>query len=347
MRRTCTALADYGMKVLLVGRELENSPELQDQKYDQHRVRCWFNAGVFFYLEIIIRYTVLLSKFKFDQLLCVDLDTILMSKLIRKGGRRFVLDLHEYFEEVPELNSSPLKKMIWRRIGNWSVKRFDYCYTVNETLSKIFAKKYGKQFNYLLNLPNVTDSGERTIATPLKTVYLGVLNPGRGLEILIDVISRRNDAELVIIGNGPLVKELKERSNQSSNIHFTGLLSPEQITIELKGAHLGWNILDDCSKSYFYSLSNKFFDYVNRSLPVVTMDFPEYSRLVKKYGCGLLLESYDHQSVSKALDALTKQSEYWKNLVKGCQRIQSDFRWDTEKKKLIEFFDIQSSNKPL
>ena len=55
MQRICGSLALNGYQVLLVGREWNVSKPLIAQSYQQHRLKCIFQKGKFFYLEYNLR----------------------------------------------------------------------------------------------------------------------------------------------------------------------------------------------------------------------------------------------------------------------------------------------------
>jgi hypothetical protein len=90
---------------------------------------------------------------------------------------------------------------------------------------------------------------------------------------------------LVIAGDGPLRKDLEKLAvagiPTGDKVVFKGRLSSNQLSLVAREATIGLNILSSNSKSYYYSLANKFFDYIHAELPQVCIDFPEY-RLVNE-----------------------------------------------------------------
>ena len=110
MKRCCKVLSDEGKTVLLAGRILKHSPPISNENFEQLRIKFLVNSGPLFYIELIVRFTLLLKKVNFSNLICVDLDTAFVSLFLSKKNRRFIVDLHEYFEEVPELQGKLFKK---------------------------------------------------------------------------------------------------------------------------------------------------------------------------------------------------------------------------------------------
>ncbi|MEO5907042.1 MAG: glycosyltransferase, partial [Saprospiraceae bacterium] len=66
MSRICSALADAGARVTLVGRLLKNSIPFSSPKFRGVRLKCIFNKGPLFYLEYNMRLCWYLLNAEFD-----------------------------------------------------------------------------------------------------------------------------------------------------------------------------------------------------------------------------------------------------------------------------------------
>lgn len=346
MTRICETLARRGWRVLLMGRELPDSQITAFDLIDVLRVKCTYNKGPLFYFEIIMRFRSELKKMEYKRLLFVDLDTALLSKFIKKKNRAFIIDLHEYFEKVPELQNNFIKRKCWSLIGQWTMPEMDRIMTVNQSLADIFKLKYRRDVSVLRNVPSGSISIERSYPPTIQTVYLGVLNPGRGLEELIDAFRDHPQISLKIIGDGPEFERFQLLAKNINNIHFTGAIRPDRISSELKSATYGWNLLDATSDSYYYSLANKFFDYLAHGIPVITMDFPEYRKIIREYNCGIMVQDLQAPTLHNVLEYITNNSANWSQLHRGSLLAAQQFNWENEEEKLLSLLDFQS-NKPL
>jgi len=189
MHRICNTLKEEGYIVTLVGRKKPNSNPLYPQAFDQHRFNMFCHDGILFYLEYHIRlFIYLLFSNSPDLLFSVDLDTALPVSLVSFLRRsKSIHDAHELFTEVPELQSSPVKRCIWNWVGKRTMKSFDHRFTVNDSLVKILTEKYDCKFTCVRNFPFI----KKTSKSKLEVVepyiwYQGVLNEGRGLEQMIE-----------------------------------------------------------------------------------------------------------------------------------------------------------------
>lgn len=338
MIRICNAFAEAGKKTLLVGRELPSSIPLVKYSFDVDRVKCRYHNGPLFYAEIVHRMKSYLKNISFSNLVVTDLDTILLARSYKSSEVKVYCDLHEYYEETPELIGRSIKKWMWSKVAYISTSSIDVMYTVNQSLADIFSKKYNREVSVIRNLPVRIVCQNRDVSLPLKTVYLGVLNPGRGLASIIEAVKRVESAELTIIGDGPLKNELESLGADNPRINFIGALAPEELTEELCQHHIGWNVLDNKSLSYYYSLANKFFDYLNHGLPVLTMDFPEYRKLIDQYNCGMLLQDARSVKLEETLRELTSDTDKIKQWQSNCSIVMSEHNWSLESKKLLSLF---------
>ena len=76
-------------------------------------------------------------------------------------------------------------------------------------------------------------------------------------------------------------------------------MRPDELKSYTQKAKLGINLVEHLGLSYYYSLSNKFFDYIHAGLPQITMNFPEYKNLNDKYQVAILIDKPEPQLIAK------------------------------------------------
>ena len=185
---------------------------------------------------------------------------------------------HEYFSEVPEVMNRPATKWIWECVARLCIPFTAARYTVCGSLAELFAELYGMDFKVVRNLPFASLSPVvATTAAPVLArskpkiiLYQGVLNAGRGLEELIAAMLCIDNAVLLLVGEGDrsvLLRALVDRMNISNKVVFLGRKTPEELRGITKQAYLGVNLLQHQSLNYYYSLANKYFDYIQAEIP--------------------------------------------------------------------------------
>ena len=343
MQKICRSLSNVGYEIELVGRERNSSLLLSKESFKQTRLRCIFSKGKLFYLEYNLRLLFYLLFQKFDALCAIDLDTIVPVYLIGKAkSAKLIYDAHEYFTEVPEVIRRPSVKRIWEWVERFFVPKFDLCYTVSPALADLFSKKYQKQFHVILNVTSLEYRTSNIEHRTSKTViYQGALNEGRGLEHLIEAM-KDVDAELLLAGEGDLSDELRsltKKLNLENKVEFLGFVKPSELRELTARGTIGINLLENKGLSYYYSLSNKFFDYIHAGVPQVCILFPEYKKINDEYEVALLVESCDVDEIKKAIMRLLNDDDLYKRLQKNCEVCSHNLNWQSEEKKLVALYD--------
>ncbi len=343
MMRICGTLPEAGFDVKLVGRRLPGSKELKSRPYRQERLRCWFAKGKLFYLEYNLRLFFYLIFTRFDAVCSIDLDTLASGFLAAKlKGKPCIYDAHEYFTEVPEVSRRPRIKRIWEKLAGLIIPRIGYAYTVGPGLAGLLKQQYGVSFEVIRNLPVSSKEITRPDpAGPKILLYQGRLNEARGLEAAIDAMAWLDGCELWLAGEGDLSQLLRTRvveKGLADKVKFLGYLSPEILKMTTLKAHLGLNLLENNGLSYYYSLANKAFDYIQAGLPSLQMDFPEYRQLQDDYGVFELVEDLEPQKLADIVRSLLNNPVKYQAIRQNCLKARTELCWEKEAGKLLAFY---------
>lgn len=343
MQRICTTLAKVGYDVLLIGRKLKDSKNLNRELYQQKRFFCFFSKGLLFYAEYNLRLFFYLLFIKADATCAIDLDTILpcyFVSMIRKKKR--VYDAHELFTEMKEVISRPGIKKIWMKIEKIAVPSFQYGYTVSQSIAEEFKQRYKVVYEVIRNVPVKKKANPpATKNSCLKIIiYQGAVNEARGLENLI-LAMEFIEAELHIYGDGNIYKRIETLIVQKGlreKIILKGKLSPEELKAITGNAEIGINLVEPYGLNQVYSLANKFFDYIHASVPQVTMDFPEYKKINDAFEVAILIPGTGEKEITNAINQLLNDPVLYKKLKNNCIAASEVYNWQQEEKKLIEFY---------
>jgi glycosyltransferase involved in cell wall biosynthesis len=257
-------------------------------------------------------------------------------------NKKLVYDAHEYFTQVPEVIHRPGVQKIWKWVEELAVPKMDLCYTVSESLAEIFTKKYNKNFSVIKNVPHLQVNTNQTNIkkTDLFILYQGALNAGRGLAELIESMPYL-PLRLLIAGEGDLSHDLrklvKERKLEDK-VEFLGYVKPAQLKELTPKAYIGYNLLENAGESYYYSLSNKFFDYIHALLPSISNVFPEYIRINQKFEVALLVD-LSTQSIIAGVNKLLNDENYYNRLKENCNNARLVYNWQHEEKILVKLYN--------
>lgn len=348
MQRICSTLCAEGHEVTLVGRFRKTSPLLPAATYRQVRLLCWFEKGKMFYLEYNLRlFWWLLLRKNFDVYTGIDLDTILPCLgVARLKGKKCYYDAHEYFSEVPEVVDRLLTKFVWEMVARISIPNVDKAFTVGPALAQIFQQRYGIPFQVVRNMPlqnsRTSSTPQPLNSSPLPIIlYQGVLNAGRGLETAITAMQKIEGAVLWLAGEGDLSLELRQLAKDlqvESKVTFLGYLSPKELRSVTRQANIGLNLLENRGLSYYYSLANKAFDYVQAGVPSIQMNFPEYLALQEEHRVFYLINRLEVEVLVQAIEHLLGDNELYLALEENCRAAAVEWCWEMEKGRLVEMY---------
>ena len=340
VEKTCEALSEIGYDVVLVGRKLKTSLPIQ-KNYKTVRFRLLFNKGFLFYAEFNIRLFIFLLFTKKNLLFSNDLDTLLPNYLLSLLQQKtLVFDSHELFSEIPELVTKPRIKNFWLYLEKKLIPKLKNVITVSNSIKNHYLNLYGVSATVVRNIPKIQkiDPKEFDVNTDEKKIilYQGAVNIGRGIELMIDTMPLLDKYLFIVIGDGDILKELKEKvklQNLNNKVKFLGKKSPEELKKLTLSASIGMSLEEDLGLNYRYALPNKVFDYLHANIPVIIADLPEMRALIEKYSIGEILTERSPEVLAKILKQMTTKS-YKKELAMAKEKLN----WSKEKKKLTSIF---------
>ena len=367
MIRICSSLSAAGYDVTLVGRRSKHAPPLGTQPFHQYRLRTWFRRGKGFYIEYNLRLFFFLLTQKMSAVCAIDLDTIVpcyFVSRIRHIPRLY--DAHELFCEMQEVVSRPAIYKIWKTIERFCVPKFPIGYTVNDLIADEFFKLYGVRYAVIRNAPvlrpdypssdgnldlpatSPPPSGTRTPSLPAAQslpasrfiLYQGAVNEGRCFESLIPAM-QTVDAPLLICGEGNFMEQARTLVRQydlQDKVIFRGMVRPEDLPPITRSAYIGITLFDRQGTSNYYSLANRFFDYIHAGIPQIAVDYPAYREINNSYRIAVLVDEPGIREISDALNTLLNNTELYHTLLANCKQARLYYNWQEEEKKLVRLY---------
>jgi glycosyltransferase involved in cell wall biosynthesis len=340
MIRICSSLAANGYDVHLIGRKFINSAPLAVMPFHQKRVKCLFNYGFAGYAEFNIRLFFYLLFVRHDLICAIDLDTILPCLFSSKiKGTKRVYDAHELFCEMKEIVTRPRIYSYWKRIEKISVPAFKHGYTVNEPIAREFNKMYGVDYTVIRNVPVleeliIPDKKEKYI------LYQGAVNEGRSFETLIPAM-KNVPVPLIICGDGNFMeqaKQLVKNNNLENKVFFKGKIAPAELKKYTENAWLGITLFDKDGLSNYYSLANRFFDYMHAGVPQICVDYPVYHQINDRFNFAFLINDISSSFIAKNINQLLTDNHIYNTLQQNCLEARKILNWQQEEKTLLSFY---------
>lgn len=340
MIRICNTLANAGYDVTLVGRRTKISKPLTKETFKQKRIRCIFNKCFFFYAEYNIRLFFFLLFKKMDGICAIDLDTILpcyFISVLKKITR--IYDAHELFCEMKEIVTRPFVYKVWKKIEQKTVPKFINGYTVNKPIAAEFKRMYHLNYAVIRNIAMLKDlpiveKKEKFI------LYQGAVNEARSFETLIPAM-KNVDGKLLIYGDGNFLNEtniLITQNNLSEKVIIKGKATPQDLRKITAQAYIGITIFENKGLSNYYSLANRFFDYLHAGIPQLCVNYPVYKEINDKYNFAYLIDDVSEETLTKSLNTLLSDEKLYAKLQANCMIAMQELNWQKEEKKLLSFY---------
>lgn len=276
-----------------------------------------------------------------DGVCAIDLDTILPCLFISKiKSIPRVYDAHELFCEMKEISGRSFVYRFWKMIEKFAVPKFKNGYTVSKPIANEFRKMYNVQYEVIRNLP-LTDGAERIAAGERFILYQGAVNEGRSFESLVPAMKKVR-SKLVVCGDGNFMEQAKKLTGENGleqKIIFKGMVAPEDLKQYTKAAYIGVTLFENKGLSNYYSLANRFFDYINAMLPQLCVNYPAYKEINDEYKVAVLIDDLHADAIAKALNNLLEDDVLYHDLQNNCMKARKALNWQIEEQELIIFYN--------
>ncbi len=357
MLKITQSLVDGGVfdRVLIIARHDAELPlaESIDAKRSVRRISTWVprRSGLLFKvlgtLEWLCRVMVVLL---FQPVSCVNCHSLMVLplgvvlKILR--GKRLIYDTHELETETGNLRGLRKRLAKWTE---WLCIRFvDETIVVGDGIAAWYQETYPKlSVHTVRNVPRssrlrTADSSNDfrvQFQIPEQSViclYQGVLGQGRGIRLLLEAFAELGDTHhLVLMGYGDLEDEIRVAASKHLNIHFHPAVPPQKLAGYTCFADVGICLIENMCLSYYFSMPNKLFEYIQAGIPVVASAFPEMSRVINSNNCGWTTP-LDIESVVKTLEKIDLSAAREKH--QSVLVARSELVWEQEEKVLLGIY---------
>jgi glycosyltransferase involved in cell wall biosynthesis len=234
----------------------------------------------------------------------------------RRHRARLVYDSRELYAALDSAAGRPLVGRAWGAVEGHYIGWADAVLTVGDRIADRLAETYGvARPTVLYNAPDAVaeapdrDALRRTLGLPddgrVVVLYQGLFRAGRGLPALVDAAGRVEGARLVLIGEGALDGELRQRgADLGDRLAVHPFVPPDVLRTLTPGADVGACLVEPLTESLRLSLPNKLFEYLAAGLPVVASPLPEVRSVFARAPAGLLADPASPDAVADALRLL-------------------------------------------
>lgn len=346
MQRICSSLSKNGYKVVLVGVLRKSSAPLTQQIFSQKRIKIFFEKSVLFYAEYNLKLFFYLLFSSFDVVCSIDLDTIIagyFSSVCKRKKR--VYDAHEIFTQMKEVITRKHIFKFWMSVEKIFVPKFKFGYTVNYFIQQEFKKRYNSDYEIIKNIAKINNEvliDKKYLNKNKKSlIYQGAVNHGRAFEQLIPAMALVENINLEIYGKGNFFNETKAlitKYNLEEKVFLKGSYLPEDLKKITPKCWCGITIFDAEGYNQYYSLANRFFDYMMAGIPQICVNYPEYKVINDEFNFALMIDNTEPKTIAKAIKELLDNDYLYHNLKENAINAREKLNWENEEHKLIQYW---------
>jgi glycosyltransferase involved in cell wall biosynthesis len=290
---------------------------------------------------------------------CNPPDTIFLIGLFFKiFGVRFLFDHHDLNPELYEAKFGKRRGLLYRLVclaERLTFRTANVSIAANTSYRDVALTRGGMRPERVFivrscpDLENVQRGPARLElkqGKPFLVVYLGVMGPQEGLDLLLESVEfivkhqARDDALFVFIGAGTELPRIKARAAEKgleAAVKFTGRIPDEELAAYLSTADV-CVAPDPKNPMNDKSTMNKILEYMAHGRPVVLYDLTEGRRSA---GDGALYARPNDpidfaQRILQLLDSESLRRQLGE---RGRQRIEEELNWEIEKKALLAAYE--------
>jgi glycosyltransferase involved in cell wall biosynthesis len=272
-----------------------------------------------------------------------ELATYVGSKLLREN-RKVAFDLEDWYSDdlLPEAQKNRPVKLL-RKIEDIALHKGKYCTTTSNALAAKLSQYYSAPkpaviynvFSKNGRLLNI----EKSFSGTLKLFWFSqTIGPGRGLEQFIQASAQiKNTFELHLLGN--ITADYKATLNllipAQHSMYFHALVPAGQLAEKISEFDIGLALELDTPMSRNYTITNKYFQYIQAGLPVIASQTAGQAEAFEQFKPGFMLSQNANDEEIVRLEKWLNDPEELRAARERAIEAAGFFNWETESNKLI------------
>jgi len=264
-----------------------------------------------------------------------------------RTGARVVLDVHEHYPSRLDARLPavlrPLARAVIAAACRVMGRAADAVVAAKDGLDGAFR---GARIVAVRNYAPAPVAPPRAHAPgPLVLGHLGAVTRARGWACMLEALVRSGPGtRLLLIGRFTDGSEAAFHARAAAlgvadRVEVTGWLPQAEALRRLRDCDVALVLFQRGEENHRLALPHKLFDAMAAGLPVIVPDFAEeVASVVRRAGCGLLVDSGDAGAVAAAVAALEDPARRMSLGAAGWRAAREDFAWEAEAARLVALY---------
>jgi len=276
-----------------------------------------------------------------------DPELIPIGMLLRVRGKQIIYDVHEDLPRTMQ-NKAYLPRLLRFPVSiacalfeRLTLRYFTAVVAATREIG-IRVRRFNANTVVVNNFPVIPEEGSRQLPwaeRKLQVAYVGAITEARGIKELVQALALIPESvpmRLALAGPVMPPEFLTELSALDGwkRVDWLGTLDHRQVIDLLAESRAGLVVLHPAS-NYVCSWPTKLFEYMLAGLPVIASDFPVWREIVRKAGCGLLVNPLAPAEIAAAIEQVfANPADASAMGTRGHQAVTENYNWRSEARTL-------------
>lgn len=278
---------------------------------------------------------------KYDVVHACDFDTAFVSVIVAKlFGKKTVYDIFDYY--VDAFNIPDFLKCFIASLDHFAMRRADRILVCTEKRIKQIPQMRKDKIYVVQNSPDIplsmySPQGEEN-GYDVNIAYFGILQEGRLVKELVDIVAKHENWHLDIGGFGLLEKYVEDVAKQASNISYYGKVDYHTVLELERKSDIMTAVYTPEVRNHRFAAPNKFYEAMGLGKPLIVCRDTFVDEYVAKLDCGVIIE-YTADDLENAIRDLADRKNAWSTMSDRMRKLyDSELKWEYSEAELLKCY---------
>ncbi len=258
-------------------------------------------------------------------------------------GARLSYDCRELYFALGSLAGRRWTQAFWKIVERLWIRKAGMVMVTAENQREVLASRYGisppivvRNHPPLISRHDKSRKMRETFKIPGDCrilLYQGMLHPGRGIFLPLEIVRRVDGCVVVYLAFGELKDDLLRKVEEyglRGKVFIHGPTPYTELLEYTSGADVGLALQEPFGENHLRARPNKIFEYIMAGVPVVASDFPPLRKAIVEKGIGLVVDVEDMDDVVEKVRMLLTDEGLYESMVRNCATASGEFNWEAD-----------------